>query len=133
MERRRERRANAAVTHEILMLEAIFVGQNKRDYVFSSYIVGVFVSNVCVLKDRCNMIKIGWATYTFVYIQNVFHVKNGVTFIEQNDTILSSFLGETKTAILGTPCPFIVLTKTVVLLLYFHFLITPSILQQMTI
>jgi len=68
MERRRERRANAAVTHEILMLEAIFVGQNKRDYVFSSYIVGVFVSNVCVLKDRCNMIKIGWATYTFVYI-----------------------------------------------------------------
>lgn len=64
-----------AVTREILMLEAIFVGQNKRDYVFSSYIVGEFVSNVCVLKDRCNVIMIEWATFTWLYLGFVFMLK----------------------------------------------------------
>lgn len=68
VERRREKRANEAVTREILMLEAIFVRQNRCDCVFSSYIVGVIVSNVCVLKDRCNVIMIEWTTCTFVYI-----------------------------------------------------------------
>jgi hypothetical protein len=39
VERRREKRANAAVTREILMLEAIFVGQT--DVIMSSLLISL--------------------------------------------------------------------------------------------